>query len=104
VAEAQLDSMIDEAKSSAEDAAQEAIEEAGGTFEKNESLGFKLGFDFMEKELVFKVTKTSGYKVELGVAEVEAKKTETVMKKSKSFKKEDAGKGDAAKGDAAKKP
>jgi len=95
--------MIDEAKSSAEDSAQEAIEEAGGTFEKSEALGFKLGFDFMEKELTFKITKTSGYKVELGVAEVEAKKSETLLKKTKSFKKEDAGKGDAGKGDAAKK-
>ena len=103
VAEAQLDAMIDEAKSSAEDAAQEAIEEAGGTFEKSEALGFKLGFDFMERELTFKITKTSGYKVELGVAEVEAKKSETLLKKTKSFKKEDAGKGDAGKGDAAKK-
>ena len=104
VAEAQLDAMIDQAKSSAEDAAQEAIEEAGGTFEANESLGFKLGFDFIEKELVFRVTKTSGYKVELGVAEVEAKKTETVLKTKKKFTKEDAGKGEADKGAAEKKP
>jgi len=104
VAEAQMDAMIDEAKGSAEEAAQSAIEEAGGTFEASETLGFKLGFDFMEKELTFKITKTAGYKVELGVAEVEAKKTETLLKKTKSFKKEDAGKGDAGKGDAAKKP
>lgn len=90
IAEAQLDAAMDAAKSEAEDAAQAAIEEAGGEFEGSESLGFALGFDFLEKELAFKVTKTSGYKVSIGVAEVEAKKKETLLEKTKSFKKEDA--------------
>ena len=94
VEEAQLDSMIDQAKSAAEDSAQEAIEEAGGEFESTEALGMELGFDFLEKELAFKITKTSGYKVALGVVEVEAKKTETLLEKTKSFKKEDAKKDD----------
>lgn len=94
VAEAELDMMMDAAKSEAEDAVGSAIEEAGGEFEASESLGFALGFDFLEKELAFKVTKTSGYKVALGVAEVEAKKKETLLEKTKSFKKEDAKKDD----------
>ena len=94
VAEAELDMMMDAAKSEAEDAVGAAIEEAGGEFEASESLGFALGFDFLEKELAFKVTKTSGYKVALGVAEVEAKKKETLLEKTKSFKKEDAKKDD----------
>ncbi|MFM8529853.1 MAG: hypothetical protein ACKOD2_09300 [Ilumatobacteraceae bacterium] len=104
VAEAQMDAMIDEAKGAAEDAAQSAIEEAGGTFGSSETLGFSLGFNFMERELTFKVTKTSGYKVELGVAEVEAKKTETLLKTTKKFTKEDAGKTAAGAAGAAKKP
>jgi hypothetical protein len=95
VEEAQLDAMIDEAKGAAEDSAQEAIEEAEGEFESVEALGMELGFDFLEKELAFKITKTSGYKVALGVVEVEAKKTETLLEKTKSFKKEDAKKDDA---------
>jgi hypothetical protein len=95
VEEAQLDAMIDEAKGAAEDSAQEAIEEAEGEFEAVEALGMELGFDFLEKELAFKITKTSGYKVALGVVEVEAKKTETLLEKTKSFKKEDAKKEDA---------
>ena len=94
--EAQLDAMIDQAKGSAEESAQAAIEEAGGEFESAEALGAELGFDFLEKELSFKITKTSGYKVALGVVEVEAKKTETLFEKTKSFKKEDAKKDDAA--------
>ena len=81
---------MDAAKSEAEDAAQAAIEEAGGEFQGSESLGFALGFDFIEKELAFKVTKTSGTKISIGVVEVEAKKKETLLEKTKSFKKEDA--------------
>jgi Domain of unknown function (DUF4157) len=90
IAEAQLDAAMDAAKSEAEDAAQAAIEEAGGEFQGSESLGFALGFDFIEKELAFKVTKTSGTKISIGVVEVEAKKKETLLEKTKSFKKEDA--------------
>jgi hypothetical protein len=100
VAEAELDMAMDAAKSEAEDAVGAAIEEAGGEFEASESLGFALGFDFLEKELAFKVTKTSGYKVSLGVVEVEAKKKETLLEKTKSFKKEDANKDAGKKEDA----
>lgn len=94
--EAQLDAMIDQAKGAAEESAQAAIEEAGGKFESAKALGAELGFDFLEKELSFKITKTSGYKVALGAVEVEATKTETLFEKTKSFKKEDAKKDDAA--------
>jgi hypothetical protein len=90
VERAQLNAVIDEAEGAAEDSVQEAIEEAGGEFEKSEALGFALAFDFMEKELSFKVTKTSGYKIQLGVAEVEAKKTDTLLEKKKTFKKGEA--------------
>lgn len=95
VEEAQLDAMIDSAKGAAEDAAQEAIEEAGGTYESSEALGMELGFDFLEKQLSFKITRTSGTKVSLGVVEVEAKKKQTILEKTKSFKKEETKK-DAA--------
>ena len=95
VERAQLNAVIDEAEGAAEESVQEAIEEAGGEFEKSEALGFALAFDFMEKELSFKVTKTSGYKIQLGVAEVEAKKTSTLLEKTKSFKKGEAKSGEA---------
>ena len=81
VLEAYVDEQIDEAKGQV----QSAFEEAAG-IETAEALGFAIGYDFMEKQLSFDLTRTTTKSLDLGVVSVEAKKTEKVLSLGKSFK------------------
>ena len=90
VLEAHVNEQIDEAKGKV----QEAFEQAAG-IESAEALGFSIGYDFMEKELSFHLTRTTTKTLDLGVVSVEAKQTEKVLSLGKSFKGTGTETGDA---------
>lgn len=79
-----IESELENQRDDAIGKAQGALEAAAGIGNK-EALGFELGYDFKEKKLEFKLTRTTAKSINLGVVSMEAKKTETVMTLGKEF-------------------
>ena len=79
-----IDSELQNQRDDAIGKAQGALEAAAG-IETAEALGFELAYDFKEKKLEFKLTRTTTKSIDLGVVSMEAKKTETVMTLGKEF-------------------
>ena len=81
---------LEAAKTAAEKSIEAATTSAAGKYEGVQSLGFAVGFNFLEKELTFKVLSTRGQSVSIGVLSVEAKKKDTLFEIGHKFTESDA--------------
>ncbi|MFZ9385059.1 MAG: DUF4157 domain-containing protein, partial [Ilumatobacteraceae bacterium] len=86
---------LEGAKTAAEKSIEAATKSAAGKYEGVQSLGFAVAFNFLEKELTFKIISTRGQSVSVGVLSVEAKKKDTLLEIGHKFTEADAKSGGA---------